>query len=297
MKALYKKKNDFFDFSDFDKAQKAIVKTWHEFRKQLAEGQFGYKDIEEAKQKSTYLRVLENLLVEADGLSYFSEKIADHNNNAVELIRGTILGAYEVPTFSRFIPNEQYITKHNRFSPPRVEWLYIALGNKSQIEENNLTIAKNCSIKECGCKPGDRYGAYRFDFDSKYNDLKIVNLTIAAERSYAELNSELEKSIQELRKKQFLTAHACKQEVEHFMLKWSTYTYAKLLSEEIFIPVECDNKEYEYVPFQTVAQYFISLGFSGIIYSSAVYPKGKNIVLFDKNYAKPCDDFFEMIIE
>lgn len=297
MKALYKKKNDFFDFSDFKKAQKAIVKTWQEFRAQLAEGQFGYKDIEAAKQKSTYLRVLENLLVEANGLSYFSEIIANHNNYAIELIRGTILGANETPTFSRFIPNEQYISKHNRFSPPRVEWLYIALGNKSQTEENNLTIAKNCSIKECGCKPGDRYGAYRFAFDSKYNDLKIVNLTIAAERSYAELNSELEKSIQGLRKKTFLTSQARKQEIERFMLKWSTYTYAKLLSEEIFIPIQCDNKEYEYTPFQTVAQYFITLGFSGIIYSSAVYPKGKNIVLFDKNYAKPCDDFFEMIIE
>lgn len=294
---LHKRKNQFFDFGNFEKSQKAIMKTWQDFRAQLAEGQFGYKDIEVAKQNSTYLRVLENLLVEANGLSYFTEKIGDYNNDAVELVRSSILKPCETPTFSRFIPDKEYIKKHNRFSPPEVEWLYIALGDKSQTAENGLTVAKNCSIKECNCKAGDRFGAYRFAFDSQYNDLKIVNLTIAAHHSYAELNAELEKSIQGLRKKYTSTSQARKQEIERYVLKWSTYTYAKLLSEEIFWPVESDNKEYEYAPFQTVAQYFITLGFSGIIYSSAVYPKGKNIVLFDKNYAKPCNDFFEMIIE
>ena len=297
MKVLYKKKTDFFDFSHFEKSQKAIVKTWQEFRAQLAEGQFGYKDIEEAKQKSTYLRVLEHLLVEGNGLSYITEKIYDHNNDAVELVRGTILKPDEIPTFSRFIPDKKHIKKHNRFSPPEVEWLYIALGDKSKTTENGLTIAENCSIKECDCKSGDRFGAYRFTFDSQYNDLKIVNLTIAAKNSYAKINTELEKSIQSLRKKQFLSSSIREQELKRITQKWSTYTYAKLLSEEIFLPVECGNEEFEYAPFQTVAQYFITLGFSGIIYSSAVYPKGKNIVLFDKNYANPCDDFFEMIIE
>lgn len=297
MKALYKKKKQFFDFGYFEKSQKAIVKTWQDFRKQLAEGQFGYKDIEEAKQNSTYLRVLENLLVEANGLTYFSEKIGVHNSETIELIRGTILGIDEIPTFSRFIPNKQYITKHNRFSPPGIEWLYIALGDKTQIAENDLSVAKNCSIKECNCKFGDRFGAYRFAFDDNCNELKIVNLTIAAERSYDEINAEVEKSIQDLSQKMSLSPQERKQAIEEYMLKWSTYTYAKLLSEEIFLPVECDDKAYEYAPFQTMAQYFISLGFSGIIYSSAVYPKGKNIVLFDKTYAKPCNDFFEMIIE
>lgn len=42
-----------------------------------------------------------------------------------------------------------------------------------------------------------------------------------------------------------------------------------------------------YAPFQTMAQYYISLGYAGIIYGSTVSSVGKNIVLFDKNIANP----------
>ena len=40
-------------------------------------------------------------------------------------------------------------------------------------------------------------------------------------------------------------------------------------------------------PFQTMAQYYISLGYAGIIYGSTVSKTGKNIVLFDKTTAHP----------
>jgi len=43
-----------------------------------------------------------------------------------------------------------------------------------------------------------------------------------------------------------------------------------------------------YAPFQTMAQYYRSLGYSGIIYGSTVSEVGRNIVLFDKEIAKPC---------
>lgn len=43
-----------------------------------------------------------------------------------------------------------------------------------------------------------------------------------------------------------------------------------------------------YAPFQTMAQYYSSLGYSGIIYGSTVSEIGRNIVLFNKNIAKPC---------
>ena len=36
-----------------------------------------------------------------------------------------------------------------------------------------------------------------------------------------------------------------------------------------------------------MAQYYISLGYSGIVYGSTVCPAGKNIVLFDKYMACP----------
>lgn len=48
-----------------------------------------------------------------------------------------------------------------------------------------------------------------------------------------------------------------------------------------------DNKKIEYAPFQTMAQYYISLGYSGIVFGSTVCPSGKSIVLFDKAIAVP----------
>ena len=49
------------------------------------------------------------------------------------------------------------------------------------------------------------------------------------------------------------------------------YTYTKLLSEQIFVPLNsADNKSIMYAPFQTMAQYYISLGYSGIVFGSTV---------------------------
>lgn len=57
---------------------------------------------------------------------------------------------------------------------------------------------------------------------------------------------------------------------------------------QIFEPLdEKDNKSLMYAPFQTMAQYYISLGYAGIIYGSTVSKTGKNIVLFDKTTAHP----------
>ena len=47
------------------------------------------------------------------------------------------------------------------------------------------------------------------------------------------------------------------------------------------------DKELMYSPFQCMAQYFLSLGYEGIVYSSTVFPEGKNVVLFDKEAAIP----------
>ena len=51
-----------------------------------------------------------------------------------------------------------------------------------------------------------------------------------------------------------------------------------------------------YAPFQTMAQYYISLGYSGIIYGSTVSNVGRNIVLFDKNMASPIDTTEDYVV-
>ena len=122
-------------------------------------------------------------------------------------------------------------------------------------------------------------------------------MTIADDVSYAELNEDLDEYGQAQVKKGIKIAKALgfvprmntnKKEFEELFTRWGIYTYTKLLSEQIFEPLAvCDNKAIVYAPFQTMAQYYISLGYSGIVYGSTVCPVGKNIVLFDKHMAYP----------
>ena len=203
--------------------------------------------------------------------------------------RGAILKNDEVPNYERFLPKEEYIKEDNRFSPPHVEWLYLAIGDDNDIHE--------CAQAECRVKKGNRFGFCHFQLDAKYNECKLVDLTIADDVSYAELNAALEEYGQAQVKKGIKIAKALgfvpkmstnKKEFEELFTRWGVYTYTKLLSEQIFEPLNvCDNKAIAYAPFQTMAQYYISLGYSGIVYGSTVCPVGKNIVLFDKHMACP----------
>ena len=115
--------------------------------------------------------------------------------------------------------------------------------------------------------------------------------------TYKALNDDLETYGQEQVKKDIKKSKALGfiprnnvnvEEFKKLFTKWRVYTYSKLLSEQIFEPLdEKDNKSLMYAPFQTMAQYYISLGYAGIIYGSTVSKTGKNIVLFDKTTAHP----------
>ena len=76
------------------------------------------------------------------------------------------------------------------------------------------------------------------------------------------------------------------EDIKQQIIKWSIYTYARLLSEQIFLPITTEDKELMYAPFHCLAQYFLSFGYVGIMYSSTVFPDSKNIVLFDKYTAE-----------
>ncbi|WP_235899033.1 RES family NAD+ phosphorylase [Peptostreptococcus porci] len=131
-------------------------------------------------------------------------------------------------------------------------------------------------------------------------DLKLVDLTIADDISYKELNFRLEEYGQKQVKKGIKAAKALgfipkhnvsEDEFKKLFTQWGVYTYTKLLSEQIFVPIsDTDDKTLMYAPFQTMAQYYISLGYSGIVYGSTVSKVGKNIVLFDKTIACPDGD-------
>lgn len=275
-----------FDFGNIESSEKAIRKTWCEFRESLAKGEFTYEEIDRAKEQ-VFLKTYDDLFRQHSGIDHKTTTIKSVKSQIIG--RGTKLKEDESPNHDRFLPKKEYIKEDNRFSPPGIEWLYLALGNEDDIHK--------CASAECRAKTGDRFGFCHFQFDSQYDDCKLVDLTIADDISYTELNRMLEEYGQAQIKKGIKIAKVLgyvpqmninKAEFAELFTRWGVYTHTKLLSEQIFIPLDVtDNKAVTYAPFQTMALYYISLGYSGIIYGSTVCSVGKNIVLFDKQMAYP----------
>lgn len=285
-----------FEFDSIANNEKAIQKTWNEFKLALKSKQFNYTDIDTAK-RTTFLRVFDDLFGKHSGIKTLTKTISDIKQ---ELGRGTILGESETVNYERFLPKKEYINESNRFSPPGVEWLYIAL-------EDDAT-AIDTVKKEIRISKGQRFGFCYFEFDEKVYSNKIVDLTIADKYTYADFNSALEEfslRLIQLKRNQILSTGVMpdnehildKSEFAPFFTEWAIFTYCKLLSSQIFIPLETDDKDLEYAPFQTLAQYFISKGYSGIIYKSTVCEGGKNIVLFDKYMAHPKGNIIDEIVK
>lgn len=275
-----------FDFGNIENNEKTIMKTWDEFRVALAIGTFSYDDIEKAK-KCTFLKVYNDLFHDNFGIEHSTLKLKALDGMLVG--RGCVLKKDEMPDYERFIPKKEFIKNDNRFSPPGVEWLYLALGNETDIHQ--------CAQAECRANVGDEFGFCHFKFDEAFDDVKLVDLTIADDKTYEQLNQMLESYGQKQVKKGIKAAKVLgriprynvnKTEFKGLFTKWAVYTYSKLLSEQIFEPIDDSaDKGIMYAPFQTMAQYYSSLGYSGIIYGSTVSEVGRNIVLFNKNIAKP----------
>jgi hypothetical protein len=127
---------------------------------------------------------------------------------------------------------------------------------------------------------------------------KVIDLTITLESNYGEINNTLEQYGEQIYKREVLrgiasgltTGTVKKPDIEDLIPvieKWAVYTYARLLSEQIFLSITTEDREIMYAPFQCKAQYFLSKGYAGIVYSSTVFPAGKNLVLFDKQAVEP----------
>lgn len=278
---------NYFDFSGIEKSEQTVQIIWAEFREALALGKLSYDDIESAKAQ-IFLKTYDDLFRNHLGILKITKKVRELKG--IELGRGSILEPKEILTQDRLIPKKEFIKKDNRFSPPGVEWLYLSMGSDDVIHE--------CSEKECKASKNQRFGFSHFLFDSKYDNSKIVDLSIVDSISYKEINQELENYAQKEYKKGLRVAKALGfipginriEFTEQFKM-WSVKTYTKLLSEQIFVPLDVkDNPHVMYAPFQCIAQYFMSLGYDGIIYGSTVCEKGKNIVLFDKKMASPIGD-------
>lgn len=276
-----------------------MKRTWNELREALKNDIFIYSDTDAAlnvtflKQFDQWFHGIGEAEMTVTLFSVFQKNIVGRGSKL------DVKENIEKDSYNRFIPMAEYIKEDNRFSPAGVEWLYLAIGSSE-------SLVKKCAENECRVKSDERFGFCKFDLNDNYKDLKLIDLTIADKISYERINnillkieeSEYKKSLKYAQKHGFLAykLNYNDDSVKNEITKWLLYMYAKMMSENIFVPIETEDKKLEYAPFQTLAVYFIKEGFDGIIYSSTVCPTAKNIVLFNKHYAVPYGDVQDYIV-
>ncbi len=280
-------------------SEETMKRTWAEFGNALARKDFEYTDTDNALSV-TFLRQFDGWF-QGIGKSEMTVTLSKFLNSK-HIGRGTIIKPSEpqdTPPYDRLLPVSKFITEDNRFSPPGVEWLYLAVGE-------NQNIVQKGAENECRAKQGDRFAFCNFEINTDYFNLKVVDLTIADKMTYDDIN----KILKELEEREYDRAFKYVEKYGYLayrlnykndymkqdIAKWVLRTYAKMMSKNLFVPINTDNKKLVYAPFQTLAMYFIREGFDGIVYSSTVCPESKNIVLFNKNYAVPCGDVLDYII-
>ena len=290
----------FFDFSGKEKSEQSVRNTWEELRNQLRDGVIAYDD-REVITKNRFMSAINDIYSKDYG-KQFTSKTLEQIENEYHLIRGSIIRPSEpFPDYDRMLPKSEFITVDNRFSPKGIEWLYLALGDKSV--GNGLENAISCSQSECRAETGQQFAIWKIQCNS--TPLQIIDLTIADQIPFERLESRLENGVQRLIQEEvnrFImgmnrrSGSQIEQAFKELCVEWYVYAYSKILSDQLFIPVASADKELMYAPFHCVAQYFLSLGYSGIVYKSTVYDKGKNLVLFDKNIVKRVGDIDLRII-
>ena len=266
-------------------AENTMQKTWDELRNALSSGTLIADDIESALD-FTFLKVFNDIFVvhnEQRCCKRFLEEFEERNQ---KFVRCAKVDQKWSPVYDRFIPKKEFITEDNRFSPVGVEWLYLAWSD-------TINHAKECAKAECRIKTGDNMAFCEFTVANK--KAQIFDLTIADHHTYDSINQIIDKFVHNTAEKVvsiFLKTGELpsKSDLNDPTLEmsrlWAVFTYIRMLSWQLFVPVN-DNKKYMYAPFHCFAYYLKSLGYDGIAYSSTVSSKGKNLVLFDKEFAKP----------
>lgn len=274
-----------FDWENKENAILTFRKTWEEFREALGKKEFEYTDLEKAKEY-TFLKVLDDVLTYEDNkikLSVLFTNLYFHYS----FIRATVINKdedIEKLDFNRFLPNKEFMKNDNRFSPKDKEFLYLACKTK-YFKEINYKDIEEIGLKEIRSQKGMKVGICKFNVikDYWFEEKKVIDLTSTDNKTLNDIVKEFNYGIYEELNGKY--------DIRKIVKELALNIYLNILSEEIFKPVENAERGYEYAPFHCLAYYFEQLGFSGIIYKSTVCnnTKGKNIVLFNKNYAVPFD--------
>lgn len=282
-----------FNYDNKESLKQTYRETWSDFRFKLGVEQVDYTDINKIKE-SGFLAVLDDALKyknNSNTLKVYSNELT----NDYIFCRATILGEEEsekdIPK-ERFLPKYEFIKEDNRFSPKGVEYLYLACKRTNDKSDGEYNIPKTIALREIRPLKGQRVAICKFNistlnqFNQVYN---VIDLTLADQWSLDEIVEIFDVKISKLLygpKGSNSNRKKCRKQLINDMC---LLLYMKLLSSEIFKPVEGAKKEAEYAPFHCLAEYFKSLGFDGIIYSSTVYEgvEGKNLVLFNKELGIP----------
>ena len=132
---------------------------------------------------SQELEELNNTLQYKEELKKEFDKVISNTEKAYyKLLDGSqtllaILKRDEATPYSRFLPIAKFIEEDNRFSPPYVEWLYLAIGDTDKH-------IRECAEAECRAEKGNRFGFCHFTLNKIYDNKPIVDLTKFANESY-----------------------------------------------------------------------------------------------------------------
>lgn len=138
---------------------------------------------------STFLRVFDDLF--QHGHRFLEKTVAETLSPDISIVRAARIKPWDPePNYDRFIPNAKFITSDNRFSPPGVEWLYLAFAKESSSPE--YKIEEQCALKECRATTGDRFALCNFQVGAEHKDGILIDLTIAKESNYEDINALLE---------------------------------------------------------------------------------------------------------
>ena len=266
-----------------EKVHCSVKCKWTQLRNDLIEKKYRYNEVIPSKE-SAFLSEFNRLFSDEVGRKYF-EVLLDNVFCEAIVLRGAKLKPDEnIPKADRFIPKAKYIKDDNRFSPARVEWLYLALGYPN--DDSGRMLAEKCSQKECRAGDGDRFGICQFELVE--SNTKVIDLTVGDNWTPQSLQIELHDLVEDYKRRgkplnadDLMETDVCKRNL--------IAAYASIMSEELFVPIETSNEQFEYIPFHCIAQYFQSFGYQGIIYTSTMCEGGKNMVLFNKEIANPIE--------
>lgn len=262
-KIIKHNKNIHFDLTTdnaYAGGQEGIINSWNQLKNMLKLGNINIDCLENIPD-IPFLGVLDKVL----SYELIRKKVSNDiyfYSKGKKFYRAAIIQLDEIADTARFIPRAEFMRSENRFSPKGIEWLYLGF-NRNEID------AKRCCFAEVRASEDSNVWYCEFTSAFGINDL-VIDLTIVDNKSLEDI------CIVPYRKS-----------YEECVYIFISELYMKLLSEEIFKPIDTVDKEIEYLPFQFMANYFKGLGYKGIIYKSTVSKYGKNIVVFDKNLFVP----------